>query len=308
MAPIRSISTVLICGLSAGLATAEPVSQSLTIQRIATIENMGRMAVNPVTGEVAFGTTGPGAGNAQFIRVMQPSGSVSQFGNSAIADPDAVAWDMEGSFGQAGSVLVGGVGGLFSVNPQGGVFQFAQPGQDVSNPEDMVMGADGALYFADYGLSQVQRLSIHGNFSTMMQTPNPTKRVAIDTAGNVSAVDSTGSLISSTQSGAPGTYYSDLEFASHDLGWDGGTYAVDAGTGALIQILDNGTTSILASGFLDGVDLSQPNASDVHMGFTPTGEMLVAVPATGAVYSLVPAPGAVVLAGLGGALAIRRKR
>ena len=308
MTPIRSLSTVLICGLSAGLAAAEPVSQSLTIERLATIQNMGRMAVNPVTGQVAFGTTGPGAGSAQFIRVMQPGGSVSLFGDSTIADPDAVVWDMDGSFGPAGSILVGGVGGLYSVNPQGGVFGFAPSGQDVVNPEDMVMGADGALYFADYGLSRVQRLSIHGSFSTMMQTPGQTKRVAIDAGGNISAIDSTGSLISSTQNAAPGTYYADLEFGGDALGWDGGTYAVDAGTGALIQIFNDGSTNILASGFLDGVDLSQPNASDVHIGFTPTGEMLVAVPATGAVYSLVPAPGAVVIAGLGGVLAIRRKR
>jgi hypothetical protein len=305
----RSISCALVCGLAAGLVSAEPVSQNLSIERLATIEDMGRMAVNPVTGEVAFGSTGPGSSTSrQFIRVMQPDGSVSSFGNSAMPDPDAVAWDMDGSFGPAGSILVGGFQGMYSVNPQGDVFQFAFRGQDLMNPEDMVVGADGSLYFADYGLSQVKRLSVHGSFSTLIDTPMPAKRVLVDERGNASALDSSGLLTSETLSGVNGTYYSDVEIGHESLGWDGGTYAVDASTGELMRILSDGTKYILASGLLDGVDLSQPNASDAHIGFTPTGEMLVAIPATGAVYSLVPAPGAVVIAGLGGLLSIRRKR
>lgn len=305
----RSISCALVCGLAAGLASAEPVSRTLTIERVATIENMGRMAVNPVTGEVAFGSTGPGSStSAQFVRVMQPDGTVNTFGNQAMPDPDAVAWDMDGSFGPAGSLLVGGFRGMYSVNPQGDVFQFAFRGQDLMNPEDMVVGDDGALYFADYGLSKIQRLSQHGSFSTLIDTQMPAKRVVVDDRGNASAIDSSGQLTSATLSGVAGTYYSDVEIGLESLGWDGDAYAVDASTGELMRILEDGTKHILASGLLDGVDLSQPNASDVHLGFTPTGEMLVAVPATGAVYSLVPAPGAVVIAGLGGMLAVRRKR
>lgn len=305
----RTLSCALVCGLAAGMASAEPVSQTLDIQRLATIENMGRMAVNPVTGEVAFGTTGPGSSTSkQHVRVMQPNGSVSTFGNAAIPDPDAVAWDMDGSFGPAGSILVGGFRGMYSVNPQGDVFQFAFRGQDLMNPEDMVVGEDGSLYYADYGLSQVKRLSVHGSFSTLMSTPTPTKRVVVDERGNTSAIDSTGLLTSTTIEASGGSYYSDVEIGHESLGWDGWTYAVDANSGALVQILEDGSKRILATGLLDGVDLSQPNAADAHIGFMPTGEMLVAIPATGAVYSFVPTPGAVVIAGLGGVLAVRRKR
>lgn len=292
---------------TAGLACAEPVSDYLTIERLATVENMGRMSVNPVTGEVAFGTTGPGAGSSQQIRVMQPDGTVSAFG-AAVPDPDAVAWDIDGSFGPAGSVLVGSNQGLYSVSPAGNSYRFAQTGPDLDNPEDIVVGRDGALYFADYGLSRIQRLSMHGSYSTLALTSNSATRVVIDDNGRVSGLDASGSLTSATLSQTQGASLSELAFGNGTLEWERGAYAVDSDLGALIRLYNDGSSLVLATGLFDGVDQSVPGWSDAHIGFAPTGEMYLGVPATGAVYSLVPAPGAVVIAGLGGLLALPRRR
>src|SRR5690606_15473036 len=102
---MRTTLTLLasaVLGLSAASGLAEPISGVLSIQRLATIEDMGRMAVNPATGEIAFGRTGPGSNDAHFIRVLAPNGLISQAGDVPIRDPDAVAWDMDGSFGPAG--------------------------------------------------------------------------------------------------------------------------------------------------------------------------------------------------------------
>ncbi|GAB5497634.1 MAG: hypothetical protein Phyf2KO_27140 [Phycisphaerales bacterium] len=304
---MRTILAAASVVFTAGLACAEPVSDYLTIERLATVENMGRMSVNPLTGEVAFGTTGPGSGSAQQIRIMQPDGTVSAFG-ATVPDPDAVAWDIDGTFGPAGSVLVGSNQGLYSVTPSGEVFRFAHAGADINNPEDLVIGGDGGLYFADYGLSQIKRLSVHGSFSTIAETSSPATRVVVDDQGRVSGLDASGLLTSTSLDGTQNASLTEIAFGNGTLDWQFGTYAIDSELGALVRLFADGSSTVLASGLFDGVDQGSPGWSDAHIGFAPTGEMYLGVPATGAVYSLVPTPGSAVIAGLGGLLAIRRKR
>ncbi len=305
---MRTTHTILVSavlGLSAASGLAEPISDSLTIRRLATIEDMGRMAVNPETGEIAFGRTGPGANDAHYVRVLSPEGMISQAGDVAIRDPDAVAWDMDGSFGPAGSILVGSFKGLFAITPGNHVNQFAWRGEDLMNPSDMVMGDDGGLYYADYGLGKVMRLSPHGSFSEMMDVPGAVG-VDIDEAGRLAAVDLAGSLTTSPAA-APGRF-SEITFGNGSDLWGNDRYAIDADSGELVRLMSNGSARVLASGFFDELEV-RPDRLVAQIGFLPTGEMVVSVPDTGAVYTLVPAPGAaVVLAGLGGVLAVRRGR
>lgn len=304
---MRKTHTILVSavlGLSAASGLAEPTSGVLSIQRLATIEDMGRMAVNPATGEIAFGRTGPGVAEAQFIRVLAPNGTISQAGDIAIRDPDAVAWDMDGSFGPAGSILVGSNRGLFAITPGNHVNQFAWRGEDLINPEDLSMGADGALYYADYGLGKVMRLSVHGSFSEMMHKPSVT-RLDVGPAGQIVAVDLAGSL--SSEAAAPVGRFGEIAFGDGSANWGEDRYTIDLDFGNLLRIDESGHASVLATGFLDGLDAVQ-GSLDAQIGFLPTGEMVVGVAHTGAVYTLVPAPSSVVLAGLGAVLAARRQR
>lgn len=299
----RSVLLSLALGLSAPSALAEPISDMLTIDRVATVGDMGRMAVNPLTGEIAFGRTGPGASDAYAVRVLGTDWNIREVG-APIRDPDAVAWDMDGSFGPAGSILVGSFRGMFAVTPSGNVNQFAWRGEDLVNPEDMVMGADGGLYYADYGLGKVMRLSVHGSFSEMMDKPQAT-RLDIGPAGQIAAVDLAGSL--TAEAAAPAGRFAEIVYGDGSALWGDDRYAIDANSGSLIRILTSGSAQVLATGFLDGIG-SQQNSLDAQIGFLPTGEMVVGVANTGAVYTLVPAPGAVTLAGLGALIAIRRRR
>ena len=299
----RSLLVSMAFGFVASSGLAEPISNSLTIERLASVENMGRMAVNPVTGEIAFGRTGPGSSDAYAVRVLGADGNIREVG-TPIRDPDAVVWDMDGSFGPAGSILVGSFKGLFAVTPSGNVNQFAWRSEDLANPEDMVMGADGGLYYADYTLGKVVRLSTHGSFSPMLDKPG-VSRVAIDAHGHVEAVDLAGHL--STQAEAPQGNFSDIAFGDGSALWGDDRYVFDADAGSLMRLLANGSTEVLATGFFDELE-SQPNRLVAQIGFMPSGEMVVSVPDTGAVYTLVPAPGAATLAGLGALLAVRRRR
>ncbi len=299
----RFVLVSMALGLSASSGLAEPISGSLTIERVATLENMGRMAVNPVTGEIAFGRTGPGTSDAHAVRVLGTDGSLSEVG-TPIRDPDAVAWDMEGNFGPAGSILVGSFKGLFAVTPGGSVNQFAWRGEHLANPEDMTMGDDGSLYYADYGIGKVVRLSRHGNFTPMLDKPG-VNRVAIDSEGHVEAVDVGGLL--STNGQAPQGSFSEIAIGDGSALWGEDRYVFDSDAGSLLRLLNDGSSEVLATGFFDEL-AEQPDQMVAQIGFMPSGEMVVGVPDTGAVYTLVPAPGAVTLAGLGALLAVRRKR
>ncbi len=303
---IRAMSVGAVLGL-AGLAGAEPVSETLRVTHLGTVSEMGRMSVNAATGEIAFGRTGPGAASAQRVRVMSADGSVREIG-SAIEDPDAVTWDLDGVFGPAGSVIVGSQTGLYSVSPLGSVSMIAGASAELVNPEDVVMGADGGLYFADYNTGRVQRLSAHGSFSTMAQANGAVTRVALDAQGNVSAVDGSGSLLSSTIESTGGLVLSELVMGDSSALWGESAYGVDAASGTVVRLGADGSHEVLVSGLFDGADTGLSGWSDAHLDFLPTGEMVLAVAATGDVYTLVPAPGAVVIAGLGGILAVRRKR
>lgn len=299
----RSALVSIALGLSASAGLAEPISGTLTIERVATVEDMGRMSVNPVTGEVAFGRTGPGTSDAYAVRVLDSDWTMREVG-SPIRDPDAVVWDMDGSFGPAGSILVGSFKGLFAVTPGGNVNHVAQRSEDLMNPEDMVMGADGGLYYADYTQGRVMRLSVHGSFSPMMDK-QAVNRVAIGKGGHVEALDVSGQL--STAGIAPQGRFSEIAFGDGSSLWGDDRYVFDSDAGSLLRLLDTGATEVLATGFFDEL-AEQPERLVAQIGFLPSGEMLVSVPDTGAVYTLVPAPGAVTLAGLGALLAVRRKR
>ncbi|MCA9273009.1 MAG: hypothetical protein KDA31_08195 [Phycisphaerales bacterium] len=299
----RFVLVSMALGLSSSSGLAEPVSSSLTIERVATVENMGRMAVNPATGEIAFGRTGPGASDAFAVRVLGADWNLREVG-APIRDPDAVVWDMDGSFGPAGSILVGSFKGLFAVTPSGGVHQFAWRGEDLANPEDMVMGDDGSLYYADYTLGRVMRLSMHGSFAELMDKPG-VNRVAIDANGHVEAVDVAGLL--STAGLAPQGRFSEIAFGDGSALWGDDRYVFDSDAGSLLRLLGDGSSEVLATGFFDEL-AERPDRLVAQIGFMPSGEMVVSVPDTGAVYTLVPAPGAATLAGLGAVLAVKRKR
>jgi len=304
---MRTAHTLLVSavlGLSAASGLAEPVSGVLSIQRLATIEDMGRMAVNPVTGEMAFGRTGPGSNDAHFVRVLAPNGTISHAGDVAIRDPDAVAWDMDGSFGPAGSILVGSFKGFFAITPGNHVNQFAWRGEDLVNPSDMVMGDDGGLYYSDFGLGKVMRLSPHGSFSELMDMPSAAG-VDIDDEGRLAAVDLAGSL--TTSPAVSDGRFSEITFGDGSDLWGNDRYAIDADSGELLRLMSNGSRTVLASGFFDELE-QRPERLVAQIGFLPTGEMVVSVPDTGAVYTLVPAPSSVALAGLGAIIAARRQR
>ena len=307
---IRSAIVLALAGAAATAAAAEPTSDRLSFEYLATVPHMGQIDVNAITGEIAVGTTGPGSGSAQQIRVVGTDGSVRSLG-SALPDPDAVAWDINGVFGQPGSVIVGGVGGIFSVDPTGSTAMLFEAGVDFANPEDMAFSPAGELLLADYNNARVQQVDAAGRFATVAVSNTFVNQVAVspisgeilfgDQAGIVSDIGVTGRLLSTGQ----GPHLTGIAFGDGSARWGDDVYAVDAATGDLLRF-DGEASSIIASGLFSGAD--QTGLLGAGIGFLPGGDMVIGVPATDTLWRVVPTPGTTALLALGGLTAIRRRR
>jgi hypothetical protein len=110
--------------------------------------------------------SGGGSNDALKIHVIPPSGGAAlEYGNSAITDPDAVAFDASGALsGMAGSVLVGGVanpgvtGKITAIYPDESVVTLFGPTSTFLNPTAFARTPDGTLLFADYNSAKVFRI------------------------------------------------------------------------------------------------------------------------------------------------------
>ncbi|MGP1273308.1 MAG: hypothetical protein ACTS22_08230 [Phycisphaerales bacterium] len=296
-------SVITAAALLAGTAGAQPVSDHLQFQLLGIVPDMGRMSVNPITGEIAFGATGPGwAGAANPLRVLGADGSLRTFGG-AVKDPDAVLWDVDGRFGQPGSILVGGIGGLFSVAETASTLVLPA-GEDLVNPEALAFDAAGGLLFADYNASRVQRLDPAGAVSTVSTLDARALQVAVSPTGAIVAADEFGraSMLLSTEDGAAlGSALSGVAFGAGGVfGTD--AWAVDDTTGALVRFGADGPTPVAFGLVTPG------QRSLAQIGFAPDGSMILGVPETGEVWSVVPGPASGALLAMGGLLAARRRR
>lgn len=306
-------SAIVLPVLAAASVSAEPISDSLSFSRLATLEHIGRIDVNPQTGEIAVGATGPGFGSAQHVRVVGTDGSVRTVG-AAVPDPDSVIWDMGGLFADPGSVLVGGVGGLFSVAPTGSTSLLFEAGLDFVNPEDMAFSTANELLIADYNVGRVQSLDTQGRFATVAVSASAVNQVAVSTktgeilfgdqAGIASGADESGRLLSA----GPNSFITGLAFGDGSALWGDDAYGVDRTTGELLRFRDSGF-EVIAQGLFAGFDPGNATRMpDAAIDFLPTGEMVVAVPTTDTIWTVVPPPASSALFALGGLTAMRRRR
>ncbi len=304
--------TTVLLALAGTCAASEPTSDTLRFTELATLEHIGRIDVNPLTGEIAVGATGPGYGSAQHVRVIGTDGSVRSIG-AAVPDPDAVTWDINGLFAEPGSVLVGGVHGIFAIEPGGSTPLVFEAGADVVNPEDMAITPSGELVFADYNPGIVTSVTPGGVFSTVAVSGTAVNQVAVsrsgevifgDQAGIASDINPWGRVLQAGQA----SFVTGLAFGDGSTLWGDDAYGVNRTTGDLLRFADSGA-EIIASGLFPGVDpFDATRMPDAEIAFLPSGEMVVAVPGTDTIWAVVPAPASGALLAFGGLVAARRRR
>jgi len=253
--------------------------------------------------------SGGGSGDAVKVHRVAPGGSpVTEYGDLAISDPDALIVDLAGVVsGTPGAVLVGGVhpggttGKISKINTNGTVTTLFGPNTDLLNPSDFVFDQSGRLLITENNNGKV--LVTTGAAPTTLFTLAQASRIAVDALNRIvvsTSASGGGPLRLYTSGGALSNASFATVRANSPLArgpggrWGTDIYAV-APNGDLIRLGLDGTTNKVGSGFADisnftfGPDgalyASQFNADCIYRFAIP------AVPdATTTIYARMPDP------------------
>lgn len=253
---------------------------------------VGRMCAHPDGDRIALGRIGPGSGTWFRAREMHTAtGAVFERGTRTVPDPDSVAYDIAGSFAPAGSILVGGVHGIFAVAPSNTVSLAIAPSQWISNPEDLRFDRDGNLIVASYSANALVRV----DRNTGSQTPLHIFDAGIlqfDVArdGSFRVIDPTGGVrtiaADGADRGAAGPRYCTGIAASPGGIWPEGVYTCDMTTGELLRIDERGRSHRLFTDVFTPItpEPGQILPPAVELAFTPNGTLYIGVPEEGLIY------------------------
>ncbi len=205
---------------------------------------------------------GSGGHNQDAVRIHRvgPGGTtVTEYGDTAIPDPDNVLFDADGTIsGTPGAILVSGkaygasTGHLWAILPDESVIDLYSTG--TGNPNDMLFDSTGRLLIADWGLHSITVGSDSGT-TTLYSFPStlrpqsiavtPSDRIVVGMEnGTITVNDSDGTLIDDSFATNPAR--SIIDFGNGgSFGYD--LYAVSGGM--LLRYDALGNSRIIGTGF-----------------------------------------------------------
>ena len=154
------LSACLISVSVPNQAYGNPIVSGFTVTTYANVVDPIRLSFDP-SGVLYVGrdNTGSGGGSGDPVKIHRVGigGSpVTEYGNNALDDPDAVLFDATGTIsGTPGSVLVGGeplpsgAGRISVIRPDQSIFTLFGPTTTFINPQDMEFDSIGRLLFTD---------------------------------------------------------------------------------------------------------------------------------------------------------------
>ncbi len=208
---------------------------------------------------------GSGGNNGDAVKIhrIAPGGApVSEYGNAAIADPDAVFFDATGNIsGTPGAVIVGGVTGsgssqgrLSRILPDGGVTTLFGPSSTMINPSDFVSDSSGRLLFTDFEGGKIWMMT-NGTPILLVSGLAQPLAIAVDALDRIlvnSAVESCVRLYSAegvllTNCFAPAAMRTPLALGPGGF-WGRGVYCVNT-NGDLLAVDLAGNATRMGAGF-----------------------------------------------------------
>ena len=206
--------------------------------------------------------SGSGGGGNDAVRIHRigPGGAtVSEFGNLAISDPDAVIVDTAGTVsGIPGAVLVGGVhsngpsGKISRISPDGTVVTLFGPDNSLANPNAFAFDANGRLLITEWNNGSV--LVTTGGPPTVLFFLSRARNIAVDTLNRIAVCTSSDAQL--RLYGSDGTLlnanFATVKTNSPLVSGPGGIWGRDiyavALNGDLIRIGLDGTITKMGSG------------------------------------------------------------
>jgi hypothetical protein len=256
--------------------SAAPAVPGATVRIHASVPDPVDIAI-AADGTLFCGRDNSGSGgryeDAVRIHRVAPGGSpVSEFGDTAPADPDSVAIDLSGAItGTPGSVLAGGARYVFG-SQEGRITAFTPAGvssillslpSEISNPGAFVVDPQGRLVFNAYDYAgttvKIRRREADGNLTTLVATGHP-YAIAFDALGRTVTSEDNGNPI--RVFAADGTL-----LASHAIGraathlalakggfWGNSIYLFDPSHN-LVRLGTDGSWRVVGTGFEKAGDL-----------------------------------------------------
>ncbi len=242
-------------------------------------------------GRDASGSGGIGADAVKIARVAPGGSPVSEYGTTAIADPDAVVYDVSGKIsGTAGAVIVGGVtadgsgeGQLSKISPDGAVTRLFGPSSSMINPGDFVFDVAGRLLIAD---SEGARVWVMTNATprTLISELDQPSRIAVDSLGRIlvsSPNEASVRLYSAAGTSITNSFVRTMDTTPLALGpggfWGTGVFCVNT-NGDLLTVDLNGHAAKFGTGFGRLTDI----------GFGPDGALYASQAESDLIWRIAP--------------------
>jgi len=289
------IIAVVVCVMAvANIAIAVPVVPGYTVQTYAEVDLPMRMAFD--SEEILYvGHYDASYTQSYYIRRIGLNGtSVSNYGNSAFVDADAVAVDADGQIsGTPGTLLVGCgyPGRIYGIKPDESVLSLFTTNTAFYNPTQMIFDSTGRLLILDPTYSAVYQTS--GNNPTILfSTPTASYSIAVGANDEIFISDNLGVIriyendvlsefATLPYSGEP--YNLMMAFTEGNEHWEAGLYVVSDDTGELYRFDSQGQPTSIGTGF-------NPPPHAIDLVFGPDGALYVSTSTGNEILRIVPEP------------------
>lgn len=226
------------------------------------------------------GSGGSSQDAVKIHRIGPNASSLAEYGNTAITDPDAVAYDAVGLVGGApGNVLVGGsaagsTANISRIGTNGGVaILFGGALTNIGNPRQMIFDAAGRLYISDTDFNRVVTtassaaptiLCVSTGANAMVFDVSNRLAVASYTLPRIQLFSTNGTLLNSNFATIAPT--APLAAGKGDSFWGTDLYSFNS-SGQLIRIDPNGNVTPIGNGFSTGMNLAMGNDGALYVSY-----------------------------------------